>query len=116
MKYPLTFYTTRLLPSNAAGGVRQIFIIPVILIRPDKRDDFGIYRHELTHVKQVFKTFFLFGFLYWIKEYRLACEVEAYKEQAKHYQDDRLPLFAWRIATKYNLPITEQAALALLTE
>lgn len=55
--------------------------------------------------------------LYWlVKEYKLACEVDCYQEQAKHYKDDRLPLFAGFISRDYNLNISELAALALLRE
>ena len=55
--------------------------------------------------------------LYWlVKEYKLASEVEAYKEQAKHYEDDRLPKFAGYISRDYGLNITEEAALELLRE
>lgn len=55
--------------------------------------------------------------LYWIvKEYKLACEVDCYREQAKHYSDDRLPKFAKFISRDYGLSISEEVALKLLRE
>ena len=55
--------------------------------------------------------------LYWlVKEYKLACEVDCYQEQAKWYPDDRLPKFAKFISRDYGLKITEESALKLLRE
>ena len=48
MKYTLTFYTTRLLKDWQAGVTMGLLII----IRPGYETDEGLYRHELTHVRQ----------------------------------------------------------------
>ena len=46
--------------------------------------------------------------------YRLWAEVAAYRIQAKHYPDDRRPLFARFIAQHYGIDVSEQEALELL--
>jgi len=51
-----------------------------------------------------------------ISEYKLACEVDCYQEQAKYYADDRRPLFAKFISRDYGLSISEDDALKLLSE
>ena len=112
MKYPMTFYTDKFVPNNSAACMRLIGIFPVIFIRPKYKDDTGIYKHELEHVKQCFEHL-LWGYVFsykFSKKYRLWSEVEAYAEQAKHYTDDRIPKFAKFIALHYNLDITEEAA------
>lgn len=43
--------------------------------------------------------------------YRLWSEADAYATQLLHYRDDRSVLFAWFIATRYGLKITQQKAL-----
>lgn len=115
---------------------------PYIAIRPKYRDDMGIHAHELEHVKQwwvvslasalaigllayamlgaEYVGLALLGFAVHpvayklVSEYRLHCEIEAYRQQAKHYPGDRMPLFAGYIAEKYGLPITPEVALKLL--
>jgi len=112
MRWPLTFYTDRFIPKGSAG----FETMGLIFIRPKYRDDYGLYRHELEHVKQTFRGLFFFdqfGYLL-SKRYRLWSEVQAYHEQAKHYPDDRMPLFARFIADDYGLSITQEAALQLL--
>jgi hypothetical protein len=90
---------------------------PLIFIRPKYKGDLGILEHERVHRKQWLRTLSLHSWLYlFVPEYRLACEVEAYKEQAKWYQDDRLPKFAGFISRNYGLKITEEAALKLLAD
>jgi hypothetical protein len=111
MGWPLTFYTNFGVPRGSAGCARG----PVVFIRPEYRDDRGLYEHELTHVKQWFRTLGLHSFLYLLSDrYKLACEVEAYREQDKHYAEDRRALFAKFIAQDYDLDITQDEALALL--
>jgi hypothetical protein len=134
--YPLTFYT-KSLPPDVGGCANG----PVIRILEKYRHDKGIYRHELLHVKQwfvwsllsipvayVLYQLALFDYialsilpialhsvLYrFIPSYRFWCEVECYKEQAKHYPDDRKPLFAEYIANGYDLPHTTKQALDAL--
>jgi hypothetical protein len=89
---------------------------PIVLIRPSRRDDQGLLAHELVHVRQFWRTFGLFGIAYWLsKTKRLAYEVEAYREQLK-YSPGREQLFARFLANNYDLDITEQQALAALTQ
>ena len=112
MRWPLTFYTERFVPEGAGACARG----PVIFIRPKYRGDFGIYKHELEHVKQSFIGLFIFHALLYllVPEYRLWCEVQAYKEQAKHYTDDRIPKFAGYISKYYRLNISVEDVEKLL--
>ena len=112
MKYLLTFYTDNFIPEGAAGCARG----PFIFIHKKYKDDYGLYKHELEHIKQGFLGLFIIHNLLYllVPSYRLWAEVAAYKEQAKHYQDDRIPLFAAFIAEHYNLKITQQEAEKLL--
>jgi hypothetical protein len=133
MKYPLTFYTNRFLPSWAGGRA----IGPIIVLRPKyKGTDEGIYQHEVQHVKHwwLFSIVWcsilyfihpfltpagigMYGLLYLlIPEFRLWAEVDCYKKQAKYYLDDRIPRFAKAIAEKYNLFISADSVEKLLRE
>ena len=134
--YPLTFYVKTLPPD--VGGCSNG---PVIRILEKYRNDKGLHQHELVHVKQwamwsllsipaayvlcqlalfdymalAFLPMSLHSILYrLVPAYRFWCEVEAYKEQAKHYNDDRKPLFAEYIANSYDLPHTTKQALDAL--
>lgn len=110
MTYPLIFYV-KTLPPGVAGRTQG----PVIRILERSKNDRGLYEHELLHAKQWWFTLGLHSFLYLlIPAYRLWSEVQAYKEQAKWYADDRRPLFAFFIATRYRLNITQAKALELL--
>ncbi len=54
----------------------------VIFIHKDSRDDEGLHRHELEHVKQGFMTLGLHPLLYWlVRPYRLWAERKAYEAQ-----------------------------------
>lgn len=107
----MIFYTARFVKAGFAGCTYG----PFIFIRPEYRGDTGLLEHERVHVRQWLRTLGMHGLLYAVsKAYRLGAEVEAYREQAKHYSDDRLPLFAQAIATKYGLDITAEAALTRL--
>jgi hypothetical protein len=109
----MVFYTNRFIPDQAAGCCRGF----VIFIRPERKGDRGLLEHEKVHRWQWLRTLSLHSLLYlFVPEYKLASEVEAYKEQAKHYTDDRLPKFARMISTRYGLKITEEDALKLLRE
>lgn len=135
-RYPITFYV-KSLPPNTGGEARG----PVIRILEKYRTDRGIYEHELVHVKQWAALSLLgllwlagcyhFGYMQWanlaplamaihpllymyLPAYKLWAEVQAYREQAKHYPDDRRPLFAEFIATAYGLNITQAQALQKL--
>lgn len=115
MRWPLTFYTERFVPDESAGCA----IGPCIFIRPEKRDDIGLYHHELEHVKQAFLGLFVAHALAYrlSAAYRLKCEVAAYRAQLAHNAPPRpeaAPLYAGFITTMYGLDITVEAALALL--
>jgi hypothetical protein len=110
MKYPLVFYTTSL-PEGVAGRANG----PIIRINNDYKDDYGLYKHELMHVKQWFFTLGIHPILYkLIPKYRLWAEVQCYKEQARHYQEDKKSLFSKYIAERYNINISQEQALTLL--
>jgi hypothetical protein len=111
MRRPLTFYTNFGVPNGAAACARG----PVILIRPHKRGDEGLYRHELTHVWQSLAGLLVVHALLYllVPRYRLWCEVQAYREQLK-YSPGREALFAKFIAEKYRLNIAAAEAEKLL--
>ena len=94
----------------------RVFLIPIIFIRPEYKDDIGLHAHERTHVKQAWKWILppLHALVYALDDrYRLACEVEAYREQAR-YSPQNIERFAEFIARDYDLPITKEYALELL--
>lgn len=106
-------YTNNIIPDKFAG----LTLGPIILIRPEYKSDTGLLEHEKVHVRQFWRTLGLFGIGYLLsKKYRLKIEVEAYKEQLKHYATDKRNLFAQHLATKYDLNITQEEALKLLSE
>lgn len=106
-------YTNRFIPAIYAGRT----IGPIVLIRPEYKSDTGLLEHEKVHVRQFWRTLGLFGIPYLLsKKYRLKYELEAYKEQLKYYTTDKKALFASHLATKYNLNITQEEALKLLSE
>jgi len=131
-----TIYTSNL-PVGAAGCANG----PVIRIRPEYVGDKGLHAHEELHVKQWYfwviigalyaLVLYSTGSSYWsyvvisgcgmhpllyvsISKYRLWCEVQAYREQARYYPTNRNALFAQKIATDYNLSVTKDEALKLL--
>ena len=109
----MVFYTNRFVSKGASGTTRAF----LIFIRPERKGDRGLLEHEKVHRKQWFRTLGLHSLLYlFVPEYKLASEVEAYKEQAQWYADDRLPKFAGFISRNYGLKITEEDALKLLQE
>jgi hypothetical protein len=61
--------------------------------------------------------FVIHGLLYlFSSRYKLWSEVQAFKKQASYYEDDRIPLFALAIATRYELDVTVSEAERLLRE
>ena len=110
MKYPLTFYVDSL-PPNVGGCANG----PVIRILKKYKGDEGLLRHELIHVFQWVFSLGLHSILYRVSDwYKLGAEVAAYREQLKHYPDDRTEMFAGFIAKYYNLNITKEEAIGLL--
>lgn len=68
--------------AESTGGYAKAWFIR---IRPKYREDVGIHEHEKVHVWQWWRTLGLHSLLYLcFKSYRLAAEVEAYREQLKH--------------------------------
>ena len=108
MNYPLTFYTEKIKHNGEARG-------PIILIKPQYREDKGLHKHEQVHVKQWFRTLGVHSILYlFSNSYRLKAEVEAYREQLKHYPDNRSLLFAHYLANDYGFEISQEEAMRLL--
>lgn len=109
----ITITTNRFIPDRFAATTYG----PIILVRPEYREDRGLLAHEKVHVWQWLMSAGLHGVMYrFSRGYRLCAELEAYREQARHYADDRRPIFAHHIATLYGLNITESEALAALRD
>lgn len=106
------FYTNFLVPEGSAGCTRG----PFIFIRPEYKGDAGLLAHEKLHVRQgIIGLFVIHAWLYLLSDrYKLWCEVECYKEQAKYCKWDTLPLFALYISRDYGLDISVEDALVLL--
>ena len=107
------FYTDRVIPKRFGGFT----VGPFIFIRPKYREDVGLLEHEKIHVWQFWKTWGFFVPLYaFSKMWRLWWEVEGYKEQLKHYGDDRSMVFAGFIALRYRIPVSKEEAWRLLKQ
>jgi hypothetical protein len=112
MMFHLVFYTDFLIPSRFAACNRG----PVIFIRPKHRNDAGLLAHEIMHVKQWWRNP-AFGLFYrFSKQFRLEAEVEAYREQLRHYDTDQSDLFAQYLVEKYDLDIGLAEAQQLLKQ
>lgn len=91
---------------------------PLIVLKKKYRGDTsaatkGLLEHELTHARQFYRTCGLNGPRYLFARWRLAYEVEAYKVELR-YDPGAAREFAWCIANRYGLGITESQALELL--
>ena len=112
-------FITNNLPANSNGAANG----PVVRIRPGYEDDRGLLEHELTHVKQWWRTLGLHSILYLCsKRYRLKAEVEAYREQLKYPPATNDPdwyraKYAAFICGRYDLVtyVSQEEALALLS-
>jgi hypothetical protein len=101
------FYTNHFIPNGFAAYTRG----PLIFIRPEYRYDKGLIAHEQVHVRQWFCTLMLHPLLYALSDsYKLKCEVEAYREQAKHDADDNLATYASYLSKMYGLSISVEDA------
>ena len=108
---PYFIFYTKNLPENI-GGCTNAFIIR---IKPKYKNDLGIHKHEIYHVKQWYRTCGLHSFLYlFSKKYKLKSEIEAYKEQLKYYPDDRTELFAKFICENYGLNVKKEEVIFAL--
>lgn len=107
----MIFYTNRFIPKQHHACTRG----PIIFIRSEFKGDKGLLKYELVHRKQWLRTFCLHSLLYlFADDYRLKAEIEAFREQSKHYPEDRLSRFADLLASNYGLVITVEEALTLL--
>lgn len=71
-----------------------------------------ILQHGKTHEKQWLSSPILMPLRYALsKKWRFEYEAEAYREQLKHYPDDRSLSFAYMLSTNYNLNVTLEQAL-----
>jgi hypothetical protein len=98
------------------GKVRGCFID----LKPKYISDIGLLEHEKTHVKQFWRSFGLYPFLYlFSKKKRLEYEVEAYKVQLLYALDIEMARnkFAEFLANPdfYHLDITKESAIQLLS-
>lgn len=104
------FYTNKIIPDK----FHAYTVGPVVLIRPEHKDNVGLLEHEKIHVGQFWRNPFLFGLRYLFSEnYRFASEVEAFKEQLK-YSPDKIETYAKLLVKNYNLSITEAQAVVAL--
>jgi len=118
MKWPLTFYTNKTLDDWMGGATRG----PVIVLRPEYKDDEGIYQHELTHVKQWFFSLGTLGLFYMLSKWcRARIEAQAYAKQT-HYPDGKggqltVERAAYRMAKPgYKLGLTQEQCLDLILD
>lgn len=106
-------YTDRLIPSRYDAYT----IGPIVLIREHQVGNRGLLEHERVHVRQFWRTLGLVGLGRLIsRRYRLACEVEAYREQLKWTGAHYAPLYAWYLVDNYDLDITHEQAMKELTK
>ncbi len=105
--------TTRWLPV----GIDGITLGPLILIRSGCEGDAGLIAHERVHQRQQRRGWWLPWLVLYLasKRFRLTQEVEAYREQLRHYPDDRSHQLADHLAQNYRLNITPQQAREALT-
>jgi hypothetical protein len=101
-------YTDRFIPKRYEAYT----VGPLVLIRPRQLGNRGLLEHELVHVRQFWRTLGLCGIRRLLsRRYRMACEVEAYREQMRHNAQMRAPEFARYLAENYGLQITYERAL-----
>ena len=111
MTLHVLIYTDKMM--GKARGNAALFLIR---IRPEYKDDKGLFMHELTHVKQAWRGFLIFHALRiaFSKKYRYKCEIEAYTVQVKCYdkenRDYYISALAKHLVSKYNLGISVDKA------
>ena len=92
---------------EGVGGRCEAPIIPmigtcVIKIRPKYKDDIGLLKHEIKHSEQYSKCFF-HGLMYnFFRDYRLECELDAYKCQIDTYGYTTIGQAMWIVNALYN--------------
>ena len=116
--FPAFIFATNFFVSANAGATT---FGPLVFIRhsktfpaiPKNRAE-GLREHELTHVKQFYRTCGLNGIRYlFSKNWRFKYELEAYKEQLKYVPESE-ETFAWYLVARYGLNVTIDEVLALL--
>lgn len=105
------------LPDGFAGRANAIYIKILLGYKEDR----GILEHELVHVKQCYRTFFMHGLIYRLsKSYRLSSEAEAYATQLKinkiDGKEDYTDFYAKRITEIYDLNVTFNEAKQKILE
>ncbi|QYY30295.1 DUF4157 domain-containing protein [Cupriavidus pinatubonensis] len=110
--HPLAVILTasRLIPARFDGYT----VGPVVLVRPGTSE--ALLAHELTHVRQFWRTGGLYGLLTWLSpRWRLRFELEAYRAQLAVTGPLPTLHFAAVLASNYDLSITQEEAYRLLT-
>lgn len=111
----ITTNSNILIPEIYGAMTRGFFIF----IRPEHKENYALIEHEKVHVKQFWRSFCLHAFRYkFSKEYRLRCEVEAFKRQLEYLRNDnnQRKYFAKYLSENYDLDITFGEAFILLGE
>ncbi|MCP3023252.1 hypothetical protein [Cupriavidus basilensis] len=107
----LVIETSLLIPARFDG----YSLGPLVLVRPGASP--GLIAHEKTHVRQFWRWLGTSGLVYqFSRKWRQRFEVEAYRAQLAVAGPAQAQHFAESLATKYDLAITEQEALTLLTK
>ena len=112
------FYTERFIALGAATVTAGPFCC--ILMKPKYRDreDVGLLKHELRHVEQNWRSWFMHPIKYhYSDKYRLEAEAECYAVQLLEYADDRdrrRTLFIDYMLNKYRLPFSRETVAAAL--
>lgn len=107
----LVVVTSRLIPARFDG----YSLGPLVLVRPGT--SLGLIAHEQAHVRQFWRWLGTSGLVYqFSRKWRLHFEVEAYRAQLAVAGPAQAQHFAESLATMYDLAITDQEALTLLTK
>ena len=104
------FYTNFSIPKKKFMAITRYMFV---FIRPRFRNNRCIVEHELQHVRQVYRTFFLWPFIYFLsKKKRLEYEAEAYAKQVicKGGHDRFIRAYARLIAALYDLDVSPAQA------
>lgn len=113
--FPYLLFYTDSVPNGSAGCANAF----VVRIRPEYKEDKGLEAHEAIHIAQFWRTLGFHSLFYlFIKRYRLAAEVEAFRVQLTFCnewdKEINRQTFAERIATKYGIKISAEEAYKLL--
>ena len=103
------FYTDKFLPVGMGGNSYVFGPFCFMLIRNEFKHDEGIHNHEMVHVKQHWRTWWLHHFKYSESDkYRFESEVEAYAHQYASYPNKKhFDIFVDFMLDKYNLPFSK---------